>query len=696
MDVKIMKTITILKPIKTIVAKTTFFAVVVFLFISMFGESIMAQTISGSGLGIKSQALPFAVKTSDEVPNERGLGNVASETTIAGFAVTASDSGNTPLYGTFELILDAPGVSENKFTKFASVVFSKGTRNFNVDGFHDGGDIWRARFMPDQEGIWNYSWSFHNSSGNGSFVCTVRTNAKAHGHVKVDSAHSRYLVYDDGTAHHWFGGKWIAAPNYGPSSKGAETNDGRYSDAEFLNYLNTCENYKHNGLLIKTSLYPIENDKFSWDLTWIHRGEWMIKEMAERGIYCQVNFFDTWSRDKDKWFSYNTNGPSQVFNVWASGDEDAKENYIRTIVARFSGFYNVYWELGNEMEHSPNSGSAFVTEANAKYIPWTRQYDPYGLPIGLSENVWKNADVDIGFLHQPRTSSLPSTSWTKPTIMNELVSGDVDGSMWRDDVIRDSTTRYSYRSTFWRMFTYGGVGSSEATWLNIKTSLNDAVLNVMSDQKWCQEFINALPVHINEMNTDTEFVNSGPGSYRTRRKDGQCYVTYFLLGKNQNTGSGTVNVDLPAGIYTVKWYNPKDGNYTNQSAITSSGGTEIILHPAFTEDIVLLVETSASVTTPLSRSNPDNFTLQQNYPNPFNPSTTIKYSVAKSCNVQIKIYNQLGQEVYTLVNERKVAGEYNVRWDSKDAKDNKLANGIYYYRLTVGKQSFAKKMLYLR
>ncbi|MGP8323231.1 MAG: FlgD immunoglobulin-like domain containing protein [Methanosarcinaceae archaeon] len=109
-----------------------------------------------------------------------------------------------------------------------------------------------------------------------------------------------------------------------------------------------------------------------------------------------------------------------------------------------------------------------------------------------------------------------------------------------------------------------------------------------------------------------------------------------------------------------------------------------------------LSDPEAGVTIPPIGSNPDNFTLQQNYPNPFNPSTTIKYSMAKPCDVQIKIYNQLGQEVYTLVNERKVAGEYNVRWNGRDAKGNELASGIYYYRLTAGKRVDTKKMLYLQ
>jgi len=97
-----------------------------------------------------------------------------------------------------------------------------------------------------------------------------------------------------------------------------------------------------------------------------------------------------------------------------------------------------------------------------------------------------------------------------------------------------------------------------------------------------------------------------------------------------------------------------------------------------------------------AHSNLDKSSLQQNYPNPFNPSTTIKYFLTKPSNVQIKIYNQLGQEVYVLVNEQKLAGEYNVTWNGKDAKGNELASGVYYYRLTAGKRVETKQMLYLQ
>jgi hypothetical protein len=91
---------------------------------------------------------------------------------------------------------------------------------------------------------------------------------------------------------------------------------------------------------------------------------------------------------------------------------------------------------------------------------------------------------------------------------------------------------------------------------------------------------------------------------------------------------------------------------------------------------------------------PESFSLSQNYPNPFNPTTTIRYTVmlseAKHL-VLLKVYDLLGREVATLVNEEKSAGEYSVQFDASS-----LASGIYFYRLIVGRQIETKKMILLR
>jgi photosystem II stability/assembly factor-like uncharacterized protein len=87
----------------------------------------------------------------------------------------------------------------------------------------------------------------------------------------------------------------------------------------------------------------------------------------------------------------------------------------------------------------------------------------------------------------------------------------------------------------------------------------------------------------------------------------------------------------------------------------------------------------------------NNFKLYQNYPNPFNPNTQIEYSVAEYGLVIIKVYDMLGGEVITLVNEKKPSGKYNVEFDGKN-----LPSGIYFYRMQAGKFSDTKKFILLR
>jgi hypothetical protein len=88
---------------------------------------------------------------------------------------------------------------------------------------------------------------------------------------------------------------------------------------------------------------------------------------------------------------------------------------------------------------------------------------------------------------------------------------------------------------------------------------------------------------------------------------------------------------------------------------------------------------------------PAKISLNQNYPNPFNPTTNIKYNITKSGLVTLKIYNVLGQEVATLVNQDQRPGNYAVDFNASN-----LAGGVYMYRLESGNYSLTKKMVLLR
>jgi hypothetical protein len=90
-------------------------------------------------------------------------------------------------------------------------------------------------------------------------------------------------------------------------------------------------------------------------------------------------------------------------------------------------------------------------------------------------------------------------------------------------------------------------------------------------------------------------------------------------------------------------------------------------------------------------SQPAEFLLSQNYPNPFNPKTKIKYQIAKISFVTIKVYDVLGSEVATLVNEEKPAGSYDVEFIGDE-----LPSGIYFYQLEAGNFIETKKMVLLK
>jgi len=96
-------------------------------------------------------------------------------------------------------------------------------------------------------------------------------------------------------------------------------------------------------------------------------------------------------------------------------------------------------------------------------------------------------------------------------------------------------------------------------------------------------------------------------------------------------------------------------------------------------------EVNADVAGPLQ------FELAQNYPNPFNPSTTIKFSIPQSSNVTLKIFNTLGQELITLIDQNMESGEHTINFDA-----SKLNSGVYFYRLDAGSFSEVKKMTLIK
>jgi hypothetical protein len=167
------------------------------------------------------------------------------------------------------------------------------------------------------------------------------------------------------------------------------------------------------------------------------------------------------------------------------------------------------------------------------------------------------------------------------------------------------------------------------------------------------------------------------------------FVVGFVIGAVPNTPGVMVTDYTPsAGAYhSYTYLQSADGvSSPNWYYIGANDTVSIYLIRAY----VSIVTAVGSETVELL---PKGFSLEQNYPNPFNPSTNITYKLSDREFVTLKVYDLLGNEVSTLVNEEKPAGSYNVQFSMDKLK---LSSGTYFYRLQAGNFIETKKMILLK
>ncbi|HTR82739.1 MAG TPA: T9SS type A sorting domain-containing protein [Bacteroidota bacterium] len=147
--------------------------------------------------------------------------------------------------------------------------------------------------------------------------------------------------------------------------------------------------------------------------------------------------------------------------------------------------------------------------------------------------------------------------------------------------------------------------------------------------------------------------------------------------------NGSLNDTLRS--YTISWLT-ESGNQLQVNVDAPSSGTVKVYSVTFTR----IGTTPATIVRPLGQA-PINFMLGQNYPNPFNPSTQIQFAVPHAGPVSLKVYDVLGREVATLVDQELAASSYSVTWNAGSA-----ASGVYFYRLVARSYSETKRMVLMK
>ena len=171
----------------------------------------------------------------------------------------------------------------------------------------------------------------------------------------------------------------------------------------------------------------------------------------------------------------------------------------------------------------------------------------------------------------------------------------------------------------------------------------------------------------------TLFSEAGSENIFNENRNFRSFEYYSLM-------SHTYKLAQSLGIYNRRW------GY-------DFGSTDFFLKGCVTDGIVYGDTTLTDIEN--ESELPKEFALSQNYPNPFNPNTSIRYAISNKQLVQLKIYDILGSEVATLVNEEKPAGNYEVEFKSS-VGSLQLASGIYFYRLKTGSFVETKKMILIK
>jgi hypothetical protein len=200
------------------------------------------------------------------------------------------------------------------------------------------------------------------------------------------------------------------------------------------------------------------------------------------------------------------------------------------------------------------------------------------------------------------------------------------------------------------------------------------------------------------------FLNQSPKAYAvfsTQLRESGNYDIYFIVPQTTNASSNALFV-IKQGNQKIdslyfdqnsgsgSWIKIKNASLSSTEPVTikiaddgkSTSGTVL------RADAVKFNLISATSINENIAQQPDKFELEQNYPNPFNPTTVIRYKVQAASYVTLKVYDVLGREVATLVNEFKTPGSYNSQFSSASSRLNsQLPSGVYFYQLRVGNSS---------
>lgn len=391
---------------------------------------------------------------------------------------------------------------------------------------------------------------------------------------------------------------------------------------------------------------------------------------------------------------------------------------ILFIVTSFSNYAQDWTPLEPPNSPEARQGHTLVTLPDGRVVMFGGQGENDILFNDL--NIFRDTWQPETPLNDPPSARKNHVAWSESdklyifggngnsTLLNDLWSYDLNTKSWSQlqpsgtpPDPRESTSAFNYNGD---LYLIGGEGESSRMsdvwyyniqanswnkWGHSPSSISGAAAFVHEDNLFI--FGTTRWTMAADLTTKQwrDFQPTPTPSPRYLAGSAQTTSTGFLIGGEGSVLQDTWSFDFVSESWTQLSDLPSPLKCTSAAVYEN----KILLFGGIKADSTLNNETLGYTFQP---SNVDDelsyeFKIEQNYPNPFNPSTMIEFSVNKSSFTTLKVFDTLGREIKTLVNEGKLPGSYKIRFDA-----SLLSSGIYFYKLTAGEYTSTKKMMLIK
>ncbi len=498
------------------------------------------------------------------------------------FAPSLAPATDVPKWSTYDIKLTASGDSMNWYTDpnaAVTAIFSgPGGATKTVTGFWNGNNTFDIRFTPTIEGTWTYTTSSGNSgldnqSGAINAIAALPNN---HGFLRIDAAHPNSFVYDDGTRNFLWGqtyydlmqdamvnDNWQTAIDnslaYGMNKIRLRV----YAQGGFYGFDNVDHGYPDVVPYAGTAASP---DRDSLNFAYLQKLDQVVRYLDSKGVTADLILLSTYG------------------NSTMPGTTTQDQRFAKYITSRYSAYENVIWDLTNEWADGGKTQSYFnaIGDLVRSNDPWLTQGEQLR-PLSIHQNTgidfryfgtsWPtHAIIQYG----PRNNDGYTTGddWGNAGIVRNLghnvpVVNDEYGYINDGGV---GMTQAKSRQAIWGIATAGGYGSmgdirmfgSGATqWTPCKTGEWADAPGEYGDIKRMVDFFTTKNIEYWKMSSQNSLLNFGLRTY-VLAETGAQYVVYAAEG-------GTFSLNLAAGTYEARLYDPQTGGDARIGTVVSSG-----------------------------------------------------------------------------------------------------------------------------